>query len=68
MPASWQGFWAHYQTKNSAGFRRLQRLRAAADGSSHASLTHQEYDQAVRQCIEDEPGFERLAAAEEQQS
>jgi hypothetical protein len=65
MP-TWRGFWAYYEAKGSAGFRRLQRLRAASDGSSFEAPTHQEYDDAVRQCIEDEAGFERLAAADEE--
>jgi hypothetical protein len=66
MP-SWQNFWNYYQMKGSAGTRYLERLRSASDGSSFDAPSHQQYDAAVRQCIEDEPGFEAAAAAAEQQ-
>lgn len=52
--------------EGTAGWRKLLRLRAAADGSAHGSLAQAQYGDAAREAYLDPEKFRAGAEAEEE--
>lgn len=57
--------WQHFEGWDTAGARKLRKLRAAADASAHGSIAIREYDEAHSAAAANPAEFERQAEFEE---